>query len=333
MAEIRNSNTRELFGRYTAAFNDFLAAVIAPLIRERAVDRIAEPVLYSLEAGGKRFRPALLFLCAGLEPEEIARHTTSSDGPSAEREAARIEQALFAAAALECIHTYSLIHDDLPAMDNDEIRRGKPTCHMAFSEWEAILAGDALNTLAFDLLTDQEWEPRTAVGLVRLLARGAGLGGMICGQALDLHAEKNHLRDTSPDLARSVLTEIHLKKTAALIGTACEMGALLAGLTPPSREPYRRFGETLGFLFQVSDDLLDVTGDEVLMGKKVGKDEEAGKLTYPVLFGVEESRKQAAELSEKLLKMVETLPAVAETGSDLRFHLPEVARMVRDRVT
>ena len=218
--------------------------------------------------GGKRLRPFLLCESAAL---------FGAGGPAVLR----------AAAALECVHCYSLIHDDLPAMDDDDLRRGRPTVHRAFDEATAILAGDTLLTLAFDILSDEATElPAAArLELVKSLARAAGIGGMAGGQALDLLAET-----TPPDEA-GIIT-LQAMKTGALIRCACEAGALAAGADAAGRETMAEFGSAIGLAFQLADDLLDMTSTTAALGKTVGKDAAAGKATLVALHGPDWARRQ-----------------------------------------
>jgi farnesyl diphosphate synthase len=225
--------------------------------------------------GGKRLRPFLVMESAAL---------FSADGEAA----ARI------AAALECVHCYSLIHDDLPAMDDDDLRRGQPTVHRAFDEATAILAGDALLTLAFDIVAD-EATPLPAerrVALVLALARAAGVGGMVGGQMLDLAAE--HTRPGEQDIIRA-----QAMKTGALIRFACEAGAVVAGAPAGDRERMAEFGAAIGLAFQLADDLLDLTADAQVMGKATGKDAAAGKATLAALHGEAWTRRQLGGLVEQ----------------------------------
>ena len=216
--------------------------------------------------GGKRLRPFLVLESAavfGIAPGN----------------------AIHAAAALECIHCYSLVHDDLPAMDDDDLRRGKPTTHKAYDEATAILAGDALLTLAFDILSRSEThqDPAIRIELVKLYARNAGLGGMVGGQMLDLQAENN-----TPD-AKGI-TLLQSMKTGALLRCACEAGAVLGGADQKSRKALYDFGGHIGKAFQLADDILDVTSDTETMGKQTGKDADRGKGTLVELHGLDESR-------------------------------------------
>jgi len=231
-------------------------------------ERLMAAMRHGVLNGGKRLRPFLVMESAAL---------FSADGEAAQR----------VAAALECVHCYSLIHDDLPAMDDDDLRRGLPTVHKAFDEATAILAGDALLTLAFDIIADEATvlpaERRTA--LVLALARAAGAGGMVGGQKLDLEAEQ-----TPPD--ESGIIRLQAMKTGALIRFACEAGAIIAGAPAEDRERLAEFGSAIGLAFQLADDLLDLTADASQMGKATGKDAAAGKGTLVALHGANWARSQ-----------------------------------------
>ncbi len=244
--------------------------------------RLAEAMRYSLMAGGKRLRPLLCLMAAescGADPV----------------------RALPAACALEMVHTYSLIHDDLPAMDDDDLRRGRPTCHKAFDEATAILAGDGLLTLAFEVVARHTTPPEAAAACVRILAEGAGPAGMVGGQMADLQAES---RD---DATVEALEAIHRRKTGALLRSALRMGAAVAGATPKITEGLDTYGRAVGLAFQIVDDLLDVQGDEAKMGKRVQKDNALGKWTYPGLLGIDGSRARARALAEEAVAALEPL--------------------------
>ncbi|MEI8697490.1 MAG: polyprenyl synthetase family protein [Mesorhizobium sp.] len=244
-------------------------------------DEIARPqrlmaaMRHGVLNGGKRLRPFLVMESAAL---------FSADS----------EAALRVAAALECVHCYSLIHDDLPAMDDDDLRRGQPTVHKAFDEATAILAGDALLALAFDIIADEATmlpaERRAA--LVLALARAAGAGGMVGGQMLDLEAER-----IGPDEAGII--RLQAMKTGALIRFACEAGALIAGAPPVDRERLAEFGSAIGLAFQLADDLLDLTADAHQMGKATGKDAAAGKATLVALHGANWAQDQLQGLVDQ----------------------------------
>ncbi len=238
----------------------------------RCPERLAAAMKYSLMAGGKRLRPILTLWAA----------ETCGAGDDA---------AMPSAVALEMIHTYSLIHDDLPAMDDDDLRRGRPTCHKAYDEATAILAGDGLLTLAFEVIARFQ-EPREAVGdCVAILAEAAGPKGMVGGQMADLQAE------TRDDATLGELEAIHRGKTGALLCAALRLGATVAGASDHEKAALERYGRNVGLAFQVVDDLLDATGDEAKMGKRVGKDSGLGKWTYPGLMGIDASRAYARELT------------------------------------
>lgn len=248
-----------------------------------APERMPEAMAYSLLAGGKRVRPLLcVAICDAICPE-----------PSDEAQRALED----AACALEFIHTYSLIHDDLPCMDNDDFRRGRPTSHKVFGEGLAVLAGDALLTEAFALLS----EPPTALRcrLVRELALAAGVGGMVGGQALDI--SESRLADAD------YVEKLHRMKTGALIRGACRMGAVCGGASPALLESASSYGESLGLAFQIADDVLDVVGTSQTMGKPVGGDAREGRDTYARIFGVERAREMARAEMEKAVRCAEQL--------------------------
>ena len=236
-----------------------------------AGDPLADAMRYSTLAGGKRLRPALA----------LALHDVLGGSEAPREEIAE------AAAALELVHTYSLVHDDLPCMDDDALRRGKPTCHVVHGEAMALLAGDALQSLGFEILASRPGGEAFAgrrAAAVLLLARAIGVEGMAGGQALDL-AASGHGHDDLRTAAR--LVEIHEKKTGRLLSAACELGAVLAGAAPPRREAAARYGAALGVLFQIADDLLDVTATAAVLGKTTGKDEAQEKLTYVSVYGLD----------------------------------------------
>ncbi|MBO4299041.1 MAG: polyprenyl synthetase family protein, partial [Clostridia bacterium] len=233
---------------------------------------------YSLMAGGKRLRPAMLLACADMLG------------------AAR-EEAMLPACALEMIHTYSLIHDDLPGMDNDTLRRGRPTNHVVFGEGQAILAGDGLLSLAVELMIGNVMaHPDNYAGGIRAMneiVRGAGVSGMVGGQCMDLYCEREGLCD------ERMLSYIHMNKTARMLISPLRAAAALAGYAPESPEwkALTAYGVNFGLLFQAVDDILDVVGDEKTLGKSVGKDAAEGKLTYVALYGLEGARKRADALA------------------------------------
>lgn len=224
---------------------------------------------YSVNAGGKRIRPLLVLATL----EDLG---------------AKSKDVLKVAAAVELIHTYSLIHDDLPAMDDDDFRRGKPTNHKEYGEAMAILAGDALQTLAFETLTDlPNTSPAVTIELIRLLAKASGANGMVAGQVLDLEGE-------GKSLALSDLEEIHLNKTGALLSFCIEAGARLAGASEEKMAHLQAFAKNIGLAFQIQDDILDVTSTTEALGKNAGSDESSDKTTYPMLLGLEGARERLA---------------------------------------
>jgi farnesyl diphosphate synthase len=263
-------------------------------------ERLVAAMRHGVLNGGKRLRPFLVMESAAL---------FSADGDAAMR----------VAAALECVHCYSLIHDDLPAMDDDDLRRGQPTVHKAFDEATAILAGDALLTLAFDIIADEATalpaDRRAA--LVLALARAAGTGGMVGGQMLDLEAERSR-----PDEAGII--RLQAMKTGALIRFACEAGAIVAGAPSDDRERLAEFGSAIGLAFQLADDLLDLTADARQMGKATGKDAAAGKATLVALHGVEWAR-------EQLHGLVDQAHELLEPYGDGALLLKEAAKFVANR--
>lgn len=250
--------------------------------------RVVEAARYSLFAGGKRLRP---ILC-------IAAHE-ACDGSS--------EALLSVACALEMIHTYSLIHDDLPAMDNDDLRRGKPTNHKVFGEAVAILAGDLLLSYAFELMAEHGLKDRSGsvMRAIHIIAKASGFRGMVGGQMIDLACEGQEV-----DLA--TIEYMHTKKTGALITASVQAGAILAGVEEPIVEQMEVYGRHLGLAFQITDDLLDVTGNLEQMGKTPGSDVRKGKRTYPFLIGIEESKKIAEEHVKFALKVLSNYDTKAD---------------------
>lgn len=248
--------------------------------------------------GGKRLRPFLVLEAAAL-----------FDVPG--------EAAITAACALECVHCYSLIHDDLPSMDNDLVRRGRPTVHAAYGEATAILAGDALLTLGFDLLAgeDAHGDPARRIELVRILARASGMGGMVGGQMLDLSAEGRFAEGVPLPLSLAEIRDLQAMKTGALLAAAVEMGAVLGGASPDQRAALTIYGRAVGAAFQIADDILDLEGSEETVGKAVGKDADAGKATLVAALG----REAAGALLEDLVREAEAaLVPFADRGATLR---------------
>jgi len=264
---------RDLINRWLDRFTD---------LPEDCPDRLKAAMRYSLLLPGKRFRPILVLLAAeacGADPED----------------------AIVPACAVEMIHCYSLIHDDLPAMDDDDLRRGQPTCHRQFDEATAILAGDALLTLAFELLAKRVEPADRAVRCCRILAEAAGPCALVGGQADDIQA---------PNLPPSLdlLERIHRRKTGALIECAVSLGAIMGDAGSEVLNGLTEYGRAVGLAFQITDDLLDLLGDEKLVGKRLQKDSKQNKLTFPSVLGVEQSRKRIEELIEAACRALEDLP-------------------------
>lgn len=263
--------------------------------------KLIEAMMYSLRAGGKRLRPTL-----------VLASFDAVGGAEAERRAAE-----HAALAIELVHTFSLVHDDLPAMDDDDLRRGVPTNHKVFGEAMAILAGDAMLSAAFEVLSDVGGE--AALKLIAELASATGPAGMVGGQVLDIEAE-------GVVLSAEQLARVHRLKTGALLRAACRLGAIAGGASHKPLEAMSRFGGHIGLAFQIVDDILDVTSTAEQLGKATGKDRAAGKNTYPGLFGLEASRRMADEQLQLALAALHPLGSAADD-------LAELARFVvqRDR--
>ena len=246
--------------------------------------KVLEAMRYSLEAGGKRIRPLLvLAFCRACGGD--------------------VQKALKPALAIEMIHTYSLIHDDLPAMDDDDYRRGRLSCHKAFDEATAILAGDALNVLPFELLsTDTTLPAETRVSLIAELANSAGAEGMIGGQVIDIANE------TRTDVDQNNLVNMYAHKTGALIRVACTMGCMVAGANDKMLTAATEYAQRLGLAFQIVDDILDVTGTPELLGKPIGSDAAHHKTTFVTLLGLEGAKAEASRLTEEALRLLEDIP-------------------------
>jgi geranylgeranyl diphosphate synthase type II len=260
---------------------------------------IHKAMRHSVFAGGKRIRPVLCMeagrMIAGSLPEKIEE----------------------LGAGLEMLHTYSLIHDDLPALDNDDLRRGRPTCHKVFGDAIAILAGDALQTQAYEVLSRLHCPPESRVRIIEEIARDTGtVDGMIGGQVVDLEAE--HVQPTA-----EMLEYIHRAKTAALITASLVSGGIYGGATNNEVEKLRFFGRSIGLAFQIVDDVLDVTQSSEQLGKTAGKDTAAQKATYPALFGIEESERKADALVSSAFKELDGFGARAETLKELARYLVE----------
>ena len=274
-----------------------------------AAPRLLEAMRYSLLAPGKRLRPALVLWAA----EACVPAGAAGSSPTQ-----AWDTAAGAAVAVEMIHAYSLVHDDLPAMDDDDLRRGRPTCHRAFDEATAILCGDALQALAFETLVGSLPAAVAARGL-RVLAQASGPEALVGGQSDDLAAERGWLdRSGGPEGREEQVAwmeRIHRRKTGALFRAALTLGGLAAGANDRQLAALDGYGRAFGLAFQIADDLLDAEGNEATTGKRVGKDAERGKLTYPTVLGLSESRRRAVALAAEAESMLSELPASAD---DLR---------------
>ena len=260
---------------FAAKLETVLDNVLPQPIGHQAI--VAEAMRYAAMGGGKRLRPYLMI--------ETARLFRADD--------AKVWSGLWnAAAALECLHVYSLVHDDLPCMDDDDMRRGKATVHKMYNDAIAVLAGDGLLTLSFELMSTASDDAAVALSMVRELARAGGVNGMIGGQVIDMTVNE-YARD------EALITELQNLKTGALIEFACHCGAVLAGASDDDTLRLRRYARDIGLAFQIKDDILDVEGDADIVGKAVGKDSDLGKVTFVSILGLEGARNKAAELGER----------------------------------
>jgi geranylgeranyl diphosphate synthase type II len=284
--ECYSRDARERIDRALAEYTNFDRGCPAQL---------REAIRYSLLAPGKRLRPMLVLLAAEACGGEA-------------------QAALPAACAVEMIHTYSLVHDDLPAMDDDDLRRGRPTCHRAFGEATAILAGDALLTLAFEVLARDVRPPAVAAQCCSLLAHAAGASALVGGQADDLAGEFS-------TGGVEALEAIHRRKTGAMFLASLALGGLTAGADRQQQDALTEYGQCLGLAFQITDDLLDVRGDASAMGKRAGKDSDRGKLTFPGILGIEESMRRATSLVAQACTALAVLEPRAEGLQALAYYV------------
>ena len=289
----RVRHLRALFGKLRSEIDAKLNEYLPP--ENDPPEPIHEAMRYSVFAGGKRLRPILALLAA-------------------EACSGSHEQALGAACAVEMIHTYSLIHDDLPAMDDDDLRRGKPTSHKVFGEAIAILAGDALLTMAFETIARGAPKKRVAAALVEELARAAGSSGMVGGQVMDLAGES-----AAPDA--QFLQKTHLLKTAALIRASISLGAISCQASKKKVKALGAFGEKLGLAFQIIDDIMDEEASAEELGKAVNKDRQKGKMTYPGVFGIERSRNEAEDLTAEALRCLENFDGDIQNLKDTAVYM------------
>jgi len=283
-SEKSQRHLKELAELTEQKLSEYKAAALKNIGEQRD---IAEAMWYSLSAGGKRIRPVLTMefctLCGGTA-----------------------EDALPAACALEMVHTFSLIHDDLPCMDDDDTRRGKPSCHIAYGEALALLAGDALLNMAFEVICGGGSSAETRLALASELSRAAGVNGMIGGQVIDTVY--------TGEMTEDMLLNMYSMKTGALLKCACKMGCIAAGASPEKIAAAELYAEKLGLAFQIIDDILDVSGDEKLLGKPTGSDSENGKATYASINGLDASRRFAERLTTEALQAIDSF----ENGEFLR---------------
>jgi geranylgeranyl pyrophosphate synthase len=284
--------------RINSALDQQLPVAVAP------AEKLKQAMRYSVQNGGKRVRATLVYASAeamGCCSDDSCKNRDTLDT---------------AACAVELIHAYSLIHDDLPAMDDDDLRRGVPTCHIAFDEATAILAGDALQTLAFELLAKSSLPAELRLALITTLAEASGYQGMIGGQLLDLEGENRQL-------SLAALEQIHRHKTGALIRASVHMGALVAGAAAQQLGQLDTYARAIGLAFQVTDDILDVEGSTATLGKTAGADQALNKSTYPALLGLAGAKQKAAELHQQALS---ALAGLKQPG-----HLRQLSAFIVER--
>ena len=292
------------FDTALAAKAEYVDGMLASLLDEfdDVPEQLAGAVSYTLGAPGKRIRPAIVLWCYEL----VNGEATNSD-------------AEIAAAAVEMVHTYSLVHDDLPAMDDDDFRRGRESCHKAFDEATAILTGDGLLTMAFEILARKIKKPEVAVKMITTLACAAGAEGMIAGQFADLQAENRSGSAERVDY-------IHLNKTAKMFGASAKMGGIAGGADEGQLDSLERFGLKLGLGFQAADDLLDISATSLQLGKAAGKDAERGKMTYPGVLGLEQAKKIAQSLADEAIEALAGFDEKADILRTLTFAMLERTR-------
>ncbi len=289
------TDIKTTISEYSTKFNQALPSFFP--LPQGAEKRVVEAMQYSVMNGGKRLRPFLVYETAHLFGLDF-------------------NTSLRTAAALEMLHSYSLIHDDLPAMDNDDLRRGKPTCHKQFDEATAILAGDGLLTYAFEILSAPETcaDSQTRCELISLLASGAGaFDGMVSGQMLDLIAEDLPQNEDSERLIK----HIEEMKTGRLIRYACEAGAVLGHATPTQRQALIDYSRKIGIAFQIADDILDVEGEQTLVGKTLNKDSAQGKVTFVSLYGLNNAKQIAQQLIAEAKQIISAFGPASQTLQDL----------------
>jgi geranylgeranyl diphosphate synthase type II len=301
--EQQNRMTKEQFQAQLADMAAQAGRMLDELLQKQPAvpARLKDAMEYMLQSGGKRIRSALVMWTCEMTAGEVNR------------------DAQIAAAAVEMVHTYSLIHDDLPAMDDDDMRRGRPSCHKQFDEATAILAGDALLTLAFEVLATEVGNPAAAISMIRTLAKAAGPAGMIAGQIADMEGSRAEANMES-------LEYIHTNKTAEMFAASAVLGGIAGGASDSQLANLREYGMKIGLGFQIADDLLDVTSNAENLGKTAGKDTVQGKLTYPALVGIEKSREIFERITFEAAKALITFGPRADM---LRMLATELLRRTR----
>lgn len=294
----QNQTAKDIFSADMAQMAAMTGSTLEELLHKQTEIplRLKHAMEYMLQSGGKRIRSALVLWSCRLIGRSVNR------------------DALVAAAAVEMVHTYSLIHDDLPAMDDDDLRRGKPSCHKQFDEATAILAGDGLLTLAFEVLAVEIGNASAAIRMIRTLAQAAGPAGMIAGQIADM--EGPHVNGSM-----ATLEYIHMNKTAEMFAASAALGAIAGGADDRRLAALLEYGMKLGLAFQIADDLLDITATAAQLGKTAGKDTAQGKLTYPALVGVEQSRRILDKVTNESIKALEIFGCEADTLRQLAVQL------------
>ncbi|WP_061249021.1 polyprenyl synthetase family protein [Leptospira alstonii] len=299
------SSFSEMFRSYRVEFEKFLDSQTLSILSKQSAPELFEAMKYSLVAGGKRLRPVLALAAFGELQNES-------------------QNVLLLGSSLECIHTYSLIHDDLPSMDNDDFRRGLPTLHKKFSEATAILAGDALNSFAFyfvSLIQGEMGDYLLHRDLLEILHAGSGAPGMVSGQIYDLQMERENTKGQNSKNEQEKIAMVqltHRLKTGALIKSALLLGNRLRKDWKKREESLSKYGEDLGLLFQITDDILDVEGTWETLGKTPGKDQKTGKITYPSLFGMDRCKQMVEELQKNLILIASDFVSTDKEGTFFR---------------
>lgn len=289
---------------FKETFESFLKKQVLEDLKFNSDEKLFQATEYSLLSPGKRLRPVLVlssFLAKEENFDSLQKNLESQSIPTLLQENPNFRNALLLASSIECIHTYSLVHDDLPAMDNDLLRRGIPTTHAKFGEATAILVGDSLNSFAFHLVglvTNENNDSTLYPDLLRILHEGCGFPGMVSGQSLDMQLEKKELEWTEANLY-----SMHSGKTSALITSALLLGNRIRPDHKANENKWKKYGQQLGLLFQITDDILDVEGSEKNLGKTPNKDVQAGKITFTSMYGIPKAKTKAREIADRLFDL------------------------------